>query len=82
VRRGSAVAKILGLLPGAPILSSENAGALIDEPRIKVFDATDQLCDADVLRALTDHRRARAVLQGVSGGMPMSFWRRSGLIEA
>jgi len=39
VRRGSAAAKILALLPDAPILSSDDAVALIDAPRSSVFDA-------------------------------------------
>jgi hypothetical protein len=57
VRRGSAAAKILALLPGAPILSSDDAIALIDAPRSRVFDAIGRLCDVGVLRALTDRRR-------------------------
>jgi Fic family protein len=57
VRRGSAAAKILALLPGAPILSSDDAVALIDAPRSSVFDAIGRLRDAGVLRALTDRRR-------------------------
>ena len=57
VRRGSAAAKILALLPGAPILSSDDAVALIDAPRSSVFDAIGRLRDAGVLRALTGRRR-------------------------
>jgi hypothetical protein len=58
VRRGRAAAKILALvLPGAPILISDDAVALIDAPRSSVFDAIGRLRDADVLRALTDRRR-------------------------
>ena len=57
VRRGSAAAKILALLPNAPILSSDDAVALIDAPRSSVFDAIGRLRDAGVLRALTDRRR-------------------------
>jgi hypothetical protein len=57
VRRGSAAAKILALLPGAPILSTDDAIALIDAPRSSVFDAIGRLCDVGVLRALTDRRR-------------------------
>jgi Fic family protein len=57
VRRGSAAAKILALLPDAPILSSDDAVALIDAPRSSVFDAIGRLRDAGVLRALTDRRR-------------------------
>jgi hypothetical protein len=57
VRRGSAAAKILALLPGAPILSFDDAVALIDASRSSVFDAIGRLRDAGVLRALTDRRR-------------------------
>jgi len=57
VRRGSAAAKILALLPGVPILSSDDAVELIDAPRSSVFDAIGRLRDAGVLRALTDRRR-------------------------
>ena len=57
VRRGSAAAKILALLPGAPILFSDDAVALIDAPRSSVFDAIGRLRDAGVLRALTGRRR-------------------------
>jgi Fic family protein len=57
VRRGSAAAKLLALLPGTPILSSDDAVALVDAPRSSVFDAIGRLRDAGVLRALTDRRR-------------------------
>jgi Fic family protein len=57
VRRGSAAAKILALLPGTPILSSDDAVALIDAPRSSVFDAIGRLRDAGVLRAVTGRRR-------------------------
>lgn len=57
VRRGSATAKMLDLLPGTPILSSDDAVALIDAPRSSVFDAISRLRDAEVLRALTDRKR-------------------------
>ena len=57
VRRGSAAAKILNLLPGTPILSSDDAVALVDAPRSSVFDAIGRLREAGVLRALTDRKR-------------------------
>ena len=57
VRRGSAAAKILALLPDAPVLTSDDTVALIDAPRSSVFDAIGRLRDAGVLRALTDRRR-------------------------
>jgi hypothetical protein len=53
VRRGSAAAKILALLRGAPIPSSDDAVALIDAPQSSVFDAIGRLRDAGVLCALT-----------------------------
>jgi hypothetical protein len=43
VRRRSDAGKILALSPGAPILSSEEAVASIDAPRISVFDAIGRL---------------------------------------
>ncbi|OFB38080.1 fic protein [Mycolicibacterium sp. (ex Dasyatis americana)] len=57
VRRASAAAKLLGLLPATPILTSDDAVALVDAPRSSVFDAIGRLCDADVIRALTDRKR-------------------------
>jgi hypothetical protein len=51
VRRGSTGAKILALLPGTPILSSDDAVAVIDAPRSSVFDAIGRLRDAGVFRA-------------------------------
>jgi Fic family protein len=57
VRRGSAAAKILALLPGTPILSSDDAVVLVDAPRSSVFEAIARLRDAGVLRALTDRKR-------------------------
>ncbi|MCG7610738.1 MULTISPECIES: Fic family protein [Mycobacterium] len=57
VRRASAAAKLLGLLPATPILTSDDAVALVDAPRSSVFDAINRLRDAEVLRALTDRKR-------------------------
>jgi len=57
MRAGSAIAKMLALLPGTPILSSDDAIALVDAPRSSVFDAIGRLRDAGVLRALTDRKR-------------------------
>lgn len=57
VRAGSAIAKMLALLPGTPILSSDDAIALVDAPRSSVFDAIGRLRDAGVLRALTERKR-------------------------
>jgi Fic family protein len=57
VRRGSAASNILALLPGTPILSSDDAIALVDAPRSSVFDAIGRLSDAGILQPLTDRRR-------------------------
>lgn len=56
-RRGSATAKLLSLLPSNPILSAEDAVALVDAPRSSVFTAINRLRDAGVLRPLTDRKR-------------------------
>jgi Fic family protein len=56
-RAGSAGAKLLALLPSRPILSSEDATALVDAPRSSVFTAIAQLREAGVLRPLTDRKR-------------------------
>jgi Fic family protein len=57
IRRGSAAAKILTLLPSKPILSAEDAASLVDAPRSSVFAAINRLRDAGVLRPLTDRKR-------------------------
>jgi Fic family protein len=56
-RKGSAVARLLDLLPSRPILSSEEAGHLVDAPRSSVFAAINRLDDVGVLRPLTDRKR-------------------------
>ena len=57
VRAGSAAKRLLSLLPSHPILSSEDACALVDASRSSVFAAIDRLRDAGVLRPLTDRKR-------------------------
>ena len=57
VRSGSAADKLLALLPSAPILSADDAVALVDAPRSSVFDAIGRLRDAGVLRPLIDRKR-------------------------
>jgi Fic family protein len=57
VRSSSATVKLLALLPTRPILSSEDACALMDAPRSSVFAAISRLAAADVLRPLTDRKR-------------------------
>jgi hypothetical protein len=56
-RKGSAVAKLMDILPTKPILSSEDAESSIDAPRSSVFAAINQLHRAGVLRPLTDRKR-------------------------
>lgn len=56
-RGGSAAAKLLAVLPSRPILSSEDACAVVDAPRSSVFAAINRLRDAGVLRPLTDRKR-------------------------
>lgn len=56
-RAGSASAHLLTLLPSRPILSSEDAVAMIDAPRSSVFAAINRLHSADVLRPLTERKR-------------------------
>jgi Fic family protein len=57
VRAGSAAKRLLSLLPSHPILSSEDACALVHTSRSSVFAAIDRLRDAGVLRPLTDRKR-------------------------
>jgi Fic family protein len=56
-RAGSAAAQLLAQLPPRPILSSEDALAIVDAPRSSVFAAINQLQRAGVLRPLTDRKR-------------------------
>jgi Fic family protein len=56
-RAGSAAAQVLAHLPSRPILSSEDATAVVDAPRSSVFAAINRLHDAGVLRPLTDRKR-------------------------
>lgn len=56
-RAGSAAAQLLGQLPSRPILSSDDASAIIDGPRSSIFAAINRLHDAGVLRPLTDRKR-------------------------
>lgn len=56
-RAGSAAAQLLAELPARPILSSEDALAIIDGPRSSVFAAINRLHEASVLRPLTDRKR-------------------------
>ncbi|HEY3605949.1 MAG TPA: Fic family protein [Pseudonocardiaceae bacterium] len=57
VRAGSATAKLIALLPGRPILSADDACAVLDAPVSSVYAAIERLRDAKVLRPLSDRRR-------------------------
>jgi Fic family protein len=57
LRRGSAAANLLSLLPSNPILSADDAASIVDAPRSSVFAAINRLVDARVLRPLTDRKR-------------------------
>ncbi|MGH8963149.1 MAG: Fic family protein [Jatrophihabitantaceae bacterium] len=56
-RAGSAAAQLLAQLPSRPIVSSEDASAIVDAPRSSVFAAINRLHDVGVLRPLTDRKR-------------------------
>ena len=56
-RGGSAAEQLLAQLPARPILSSEDALAIVDAPRSSVFAALNRLHDAGVLRPLTARKR-------------------------
>ena len=56
-RGGSAAEQLLAQLPARPILSSEDALAIVDGPRSSVFAALNRLHDAGVLRPLTARKR-------------------------
>ena len=57
VRGGSAVKKILDLLPARPILSSEEACAAVKASRSSIYAAVDRLRAAGVIRPLTNRQR-------------------------
>ena len=57
LRKESATAKLLALLPSRPILSSDDAGAVLNAPRSSIFAALNRLSEAGVLRPLTDRKR-------------------------
>ncbi len=57
VRRGSATAKLLAVLPARPILSSDDVVTLLDAPRSSSFAALNRLSEAGVLRPLTERKR-------------------------
>jgi Fic family protein len=56
-RSGSAVEKLLALLPARPVMSADDACGLIQAPVSSVYAAIDRLRDAGVLRPLTERKR-------------------------
>jgi hypothetical protein len=57
VRRNSAAAKLLELLPGQPILSAGQRCAALDAPVSSLYTAIDRLASAGVLRPLVARKR-------------------------
>jgi Fic family protein len=57
VRKGSAAARLLEILPSRPILSAEDATEALKAPTSRVYPAIERLREAGVLRPLTDRKR-------------------------
>jgi Fic family protein len=57
VRNGSAAAKLLTVLASHPVMSAEDACAVIDSPASSVYAAIERLRNAGVLRPLTQRKR-------------------------
>jgi Fic family protein len=57
VRRGSAAAKLLEILPTRPILAADDAAAALGQTTSRVYEALTRLREAGVLRPLTDRKR-------------------------
>ena len=57
VRRDSATARLLEVLPASPVLSAEEAEAKVGGATSAVYRAVDRLVEVDVLRPLTDRKR-------------------------
>jgi Fic family protein len=60
IRAGSAVAKLIEALPGAPIVTVQSAAALIGRSEQAVNEAIRRLLDARVVQQVTVGRRNRA----------------------
>jgi Fic family protein len=60
VRAGSAAARLIAALPGAPILTVKSAAALVDTSEQAVNQAIARLVDAGILQQTTVGRRNRA----------------------
>jgi Fic family protein len=50
VRAGSSVDRLLGVLPGVPVLSAESAASLISRSKARTTDAVNALAEAGILR--------------------------------
>ncbi len=60
VRAGSAVDLLTQVLPGAPIITAQSAGGLLDRSFKAANDAIARLVEADILRQVNVGRRNRA----------------------
>ena len=60
VRTGSALALLIDVLPGAPVVTVRSAASLIERSEQAVNEAIPRLVEADVLRQITVGRRNRA----------------------
>jgi Fic family protein len=57
VRRNSAAAKLIELLPRNPIITVDEAVAVLNSPQSSVYSAFERLNDAGVIRPLTTRKR-------------------------
>jgi len=57
VRRNSAAWKLIALLPRNPIITIDEAAAVLDSPQSSVYTAFERLNDAGVIRPLTARKR-------------------------
>ncbi len=77
-RSDAAAWAIIDLLPAHPIISAPVITALLDRAKGRVYEAIDQLVDAQVLLPLSDARRNRwweavgllTLIVGIEGGEP------------
>lgn len=57
VRSGSAIDRLLHLLPSRPIFTTDELVDVIDGSQSSTYDAVGRLADAGVVRPLTDRKR-------------------------
>jgi Fic family protein len=57
VRAGGATAVLLDYLPANPVISADDAGAVISAPVSSVYTALDRLQEAGIIRPLTNRKR-------------------------